>query len=110
MNIIAKNIYSQVDEDGFRYQLIDHISGHRRDGKAVQSSDAFTISKNGNKVRKQTTKGWEFEVLWKDGTESWVPLRELKVSHPVQVAEYMIKAGISEEPAFVWWVPHMIKK
>lgn len=25
MNIIAENIYSQVDEDGFRYQLLDEI-------------------------------------------------------------------------------------
>ena len=73
-NIIAENIYSQVDEDGFRYQLIDNIIGHRRDGKAVPMSEAFTVSKNGNKVRRQTTKGWEFEVLWKNGIESWVPL------------------------------------
>ena len=76
----------------------------------MRSSDAFTISKNGNKVQKQTTKGWEFEVLWKDGTESWVPLRELKESHPVQVTEYAIMAEIAEEPAFAWWVPHTIKK
>ena len=109
-NIIAENIYSQVDEDGFRYQLIDHIIGHRKDGKALPKSEAFTVSKNGNKVRRQTTKGWEFEVQWKDGTESWVPLRELKESHPVQVAEYAVTAEIGDEPAFAWWVPHTIKK
>ena len=49
-------------------------------------------------------------MLWKDGTESWVPLRELKESHPVQVAEYAIMAEIADEPAFAWWVPHTIKK
>ena len=109
-NIIAENIYSQVDEDGLRYQLIDHIVGHRKDGKAVPMSEAFTISKNGNKICRQTIKGWEFKVLWKDGIESWVPLRELKESHPVQVAEYAVTAEMAEKPAFAWWVPHTIKK
>jgi hypothetical protein len=30
--------------------------------------------------------------------------------NPVEVAEYAIAQGISEQPAFLWWVPHVIKK
>ena len=34
----------------------------------------------------------------------------MKESYPVQVAEYSVGARISMEPAFVWWVPYMLKK
>lgn len=109
-NTIAENIYSQVDEDGHRYQLMEHILDHRSDGRAVRKEDAFTVSRNGSKSRRQTTRGWYLQVQWKDGTDSWVSLRELKESHPIQVAEYADKAEIADEPAFAWWVPYVLKK
>jgi hypothetical protein len=49
-------------------------------------------------------------IEWKDGTTSWETLASLKESYPVQVAEYALAAGISDEPAFKWWVPHILKK
>ena len=36
VNIIAENLYSQVDEDGCRYQLLDSIIDHKTDGKAIK--------------------------------------------------------------------------
>ena len=68
------------------------------------------ITKNGRKLRKQTTKGWYFEVQWRDGRSSWVPLRELKETNPIQVAEYAKTAHITHEPAIVWWYDHTVKK
>ena len=59
-NVIAENIYAQIDEEGHRYQIMDYILDHRKDGRAVPASEAYVIGKNGNKVRKQTTKGWYF--------------------------------------------------
>ena len=109
-NIIAENIYSQVDVDGHRYQLMDHIMNHKTNGHALTQEQAFTVSRNGNKVRRQTTKGWFFQVQWKDGTDSWLPLKELKESHPVQVAEYAQSAQLLDVPAFAWWAPHALKK
>ena len=109
-NIISKNIFSQVDEDGYRYQLLNHIMDHKSNGQAVQPEDAFTVSQNGNKVRRQTTKGWFFQVQWKDGTDSWLPLRELKESNPVQVSKYAQSAQLLDVPAFTWWAPHTLKK
>jgi len=32
--------------------------------------------------------GWEFLIQWKDGTESWCALKELKESFLIEVAEY----------------------
>jgi hypothetical protein len=37
-------------------------------------------------------------------------LADLKESNPIDVAEYAVANGIREEPAFVWWVPHVIEK
>jgi hypothetical protein len=35
-------------------------------------------------------------------------LADLKASNPVEVAEYAIVNQLIEEPAFKWWVPHVI--
>ena len=51
-----------------------------------------------------TTRGWEVFVSWKDGSSDWISLKDLKDSYPVQLAEYAIASGISDEPAFAWWV------
>lgn len=37
-------------------------------------------------------------------------LKVLKESNPVQVGEYVIARGISNEPAFAWWVPYTMRK
>jgi hypothetical protein len=60
--------------------------------------------------RRQTTKGWEICVSWKDGSSSWHPLADVKNSFPVQMAKYAISDNIDHLPAFVWWVKHTIKK
>jgi hypothetical protein len=57
-----------------------------------------------------TTKGWRLFVEWKDGTIDWLPLKDLKESYPVQVAEYAVANKITEQPAFAWWVPHILRK
>ena len=34
----------------------------------------------------------------------------MKNSYPVQLAEYAVENKISEEPAFAWWAPYVLKK
>ena len=46
----------------------------------------------------------KFLCQWKDGSEDWVPLKDLKDSYPIQVAEYAVAVGITNEPALAWWV------
>jgi hypothetical protein len=41
---------------------------------------------------------------------SWEKLADLKESHPVKTAEFAVTAAIDHEPAFNWWVPHVLKK
>ena len=76
----------------------------------MRCGDEWIVGKNGNKSRKQTTKGWYFEVMWRDGTSSWVPLKEIKENHSIELAEYAKHNSISHEPALAWWVPRVLKK
>ena len=57
-----------------------------------------------------TTKGWKLLVEWDDGTSSWIPLKDINDSNPLEVAEYAQRSGIIQEPAFAWWCPHVIRK
>ena len=59
---------------------------------------------------RQTTVGWSFLVRMKYGTKSWTPLRVLKESNPVDVAEYVLPRKINNDPAFTWWVPYTLRK
>ena len=80
-NLIAENIYSQVDKDGHRYTLMDEIVDHRKDDTAYDKAGGFVTDTYGNKSRRTTTKGWKLLVNWKDGNQSWIPLTEVKDSN-----------------------------
>jgi hypothetical protein len=109
-NTIAENIYSQVDSEGRQYLMLSEIIDHKKDLSAITKDQGFTTSYNGNRVKKKTTKGWKLCVEWKDGTSTWVPLKELKSSNPVEVAEYAVTNQIVEEPAFAWWVKDVLRR
>ena len=70
----------------------------------------YLTTKSGNKRLRKTTIGWKLKVLWKDGYEEWIPLKDLKENYPVEVAEVSVARGISDEAAFKWWVPYTLKK
>ena len=109
-NAIAENLFAQVDDDGNRFILLDSIMDHRVDGTELHSNDGLIRSKNGGMRKKETTQGWEILLLWKDGTSTWEKLKDIKASYPVQLAEYAHHCRIADEPAFAWWVPHVLKK
>ena len=72
-NIIAENLYSQVDEYGEQYTFMDEIMVHRKTKDAIPKSKGY-ISVNGQDRMVVTTRGWKFQVRWKDGDTSWVNL------------------------------------
>ena len=86
------------------------ILDHKRDGSALRMSEKYSKSKNGKMKLRQTTVGWIFLVIMKDGTESWTPLRVLKESNHADIAEYVLAQKINNEPAFAWWVPYTLGK
>ena len=75
----------------------------------MEKADQFQTV--GNKCyKKKTTAGWELKVEWKGGSTSWITLKSLKETNPVEVAEYAWDNKIDEEPAFDWWVHHILQK
>ena len=109
-NVIADNIYSQVDQEGFMYTMFDSILDFRTDDSAVTHKDKYVTTKRGQHRLRKTTVGWKLLVLWKNGTQQWIPLKDMKESHPVDVAEFAVATGIDTEPAFCWWVPYTLRK
>ena len=58
-NAIARNLFSQVNQDGQRFVLFNSIIDSRTDGTYIKEGDSFIYMPNGNKRRIDTTKGWE---------------------------------------------------
>ena len=76
---------------------MEAIVDHRRDDeKALQHHDKYVQTKNGRHHLGNTTKGWELLIKWKDKSESWIKLPDMKESHPVEVAEYARARGIDK--------------
>ena len=109
-NLIAENMIAQTDSEGRHFLLLNTITGHEKDESAIKKEDGFVIGRSGNRIPKRTTRGWKFLVEWKDGSTQWVPLRELKDSNPVELAEYAVENGIADEPALSWWVKYTLRK
>ena len=108
-NMISESIFDQIDEEGYSYNILKGIIGHRKDDDAVEL-ELGMVEVNGIRKRIVTTKGWDINVEWCDGSTSWVPLRVIKNSNPVETAEYAISRGIDQEPAFAWWVSKIMRK
>ena len=109
-NTIAENLYAQVDKEGRSYAVLGTILDHRTNGHAVTKDDGYITDKRGRRHQKRTTRGWDLQVEWRDGSTSWLPLKDLKESNPVEVAEYAVNNKIAEEPAFMWWTRHVLRK
>ena len=77
-NLIAENIFAQVDEEGNRSVLFDEIVDVRIDGTQVLQQDAFLTTSSGTQRRVITTKGWEVNLKWKDGSTTWNKLKDIK--------------------------------
>ena len=109
-NIIAENLIARVDEEGRQQMMLDKIIDHRTTPEAIPKSKGTYVNHYGVKRQKQTTRGWELLVQWKDGSTDWVALKDFKESYPIELALYAVERGIQDEPAFSWWLSHVLKK
>ena len=50
-----------------QYPLMNEITNHRKDNKAIPISDGMTRGHNGNESPNITMRVWELLVEWKDG-------------------------------------------
>ena len=106
-NTISENMITQVNSDGFSTTMMDGIVDYRKDPEiAVPKSNRYVVTKHRQKRMHKSTVGWQLLVKLKDQSESWIHLKDLKESNPVEVAEFAEARGIADKPAFVWWVPY----
>jgi hypothetical protein len=77
---------------------------------AVPVDDKYLTTRSGQRRLRKNIQGWSFLVRWKDGTESWVKLAELKDSYPIELAKFAKARSIADKPAFSWCVPHTLSR
>jgi hypothetical protein len=110
-NVIAENMLTQVDSDGFSRTMMEAIVDYRKDeAVAVPKTDKYLTTTSGQKRMRKTTVGWKVLVKWADASESWIPLKDTKESHPVETADFAKARSIADEQAFAWWVPYTLRK
>ena len=109
-NVIYENMLSQADSEGHHYQDLNEISNHTVDGGELKRSDRFIRVIVMNLHTKKTTRGWQLEVGWKDGTLIWIPLKDIKNSNPVELAYYAVVNNIEDEHDFKWQVKDVLCK
>ena len=109
-SILVEHMYTQIDTEGKQYRFFFvAIINHRKNSNAIDKDDQYRVV-HGKQVKKRTTAGWQFEVEWKDGTTSWLPLKDLKETNPVELATYVIANIIDSEPALDWWTKELLHK
>jgi hypothetical protein len=82
-NMIAKNMLTQVDSDGYSLLMLKAIINYWKDETvAVWKADMYAITRKGQKRARKTTIGWSLLIKWADDSESWAPLKDLKELHP----------------------------
>ena len=109
-NCIAENLFTQVGDEGNQQVLMKEIIDYRTNRQEVKQQDAFITMRTGTERRRETTKGWEILIEWKDSSTNSDALKDVKESYPVQVAKFAISNYIAEEPAFAWWITFVMKK
>ena len=86
-NVIVSNLFAQFDQDRQRFVLFEEIIDWRTDGSQIKPEDAFIHISNGIKRRRETTKGWEVCIQWKDGSSTWNQVKDVKEAYPVHLTE-----------------------
>ena len=89
-NVIAQNLWNQVDDDGYNYNSLYEVIGHRRNDDAISQEAGFFETSNGIRRKVITTKGWDFNVKWESGETSYISLKDIKEHNPAEIAEYVL--------------------
>ena len=109
-NTIIENLYAHVDDEGRSHAALVGITDHMKSDEAVPRDKGTYVTPHGTQRKRITTKGWKLKVEWDDGTSSWIPLKDIKDSNPVEIADYAKSRGLLQEPAFSWWCPQVLRK
>lgn len=108
-NLIAENLFSQIDEEGYQHQILKEITDCRFRDDAIKPEDGFVQTYSGQQGPKITTKGCEMQVTLTDCSSTWIPLKDIKVSNLLIVTEYAVTHKLGNQPCFNWWMCKTLK-
>ena len=110
-NVIAENMLSQIDSEGHSATLMEGIVDFEKDDTtSVSKNDMRVVTNQGQRRLRKSAVGWKLLVGWRDGSETWMPLKDLKELHPIEVAKFAKAQCMDDEPAFKWWAPYTLQK
>jgi hypothetical protein len=69
--------------------MMEAITNYQKDDTVtVPKTDKYLTTPSGQKRMRKTTVGWSLLAKWADGTESWIPLKDLKESHLIKTTNF----------------------
>ena len=68
-NIIAENIYSQVNAEGHSRSLMESIVDYKKDGNILPMEDKYALTRSSQRRMRKTTVGWKILVQFRSGSE-----------------------------------------
>eukprot|EP00957_Ditylum_brightwellii_P075980 5775218-Ditylum_brightwellii.AAC.1 len=86
------------------------VDYNKDEAVAVAKNNMYVATPQGKKRARKTTQGWRLLVHWADGIKSWIPLKDMKELHPIEIAEFAKARGIHDKPAFAWWISYVLRK
>jgi hypothetical protein len=101
-------MYTQCDPEENQYVLLDCFVDFEILLTAISLADQMIVVK-GRSSKRCITYCWKICCQWKDDSMTWESLKNLKVSHPLEMAEYAITQVINHDPVFNWWVPQVLR-
>ena len=63
---------------GFIATILEAIVDHNNDDSSVDIADKYEITTNGSRSLRMTNQGWKLKILWRNGAEHWLSLKDLK--------------------------------
>ena len=66
---------------------MEGIVDYKRDpATELSKDDKYVVTRRGQKRLRKTTVGWKLLIRWMDVSESCIHLKDMKESHPEEVA------------------------
>jgi hypothetical protein len=84
-NKIAECMYAQYDSGGNQYVLLDWFVDFEKLSTTISLADQNIVVK-GCPSKHCNTYGWKICCQWKDSSTTWESLKDLKESHPLEMA------------------------
>ena len=97
---------TQVDHEGYSTTLMNSIVDYNKDDAvAIPKAYKYVITQRVRRQLRKFTVGWKLLVQCKDGSETWIPLKDMKNSHLVETAEFSCARGMDDKVDFSYWFP-----